>query len=129
MGILVYWDSQIEGVVYKFESRWTWQDFYDAEQAARDLFALHGAHHHVRLCDVSALSELPFNPLMYLRHMHDRRDHQAVIMAVIGASSYIRSAMLVFSHIGFHFGGQMEFVDNYNEARALILKYTQQKML
>ena len=120
MPIQISWDNpQKTASLWQFEGRWTWADFYDAQQQHRAL--IQGRDDQIDvIADLSNSPSLPANAFSRYKNARVNTGTHLGIIVLVGANLFVRSMVSVFARLNPVLGQEFFFADSIEEARQIL---------
>lgn len=122
MGVWIQWANAERTVLrYEFSGAWTWQEFFDAQEARRPM--LEGVYHTVHHLVIFLPDQHP--PTMFTLNatkIDSMRFKYSGYYAVVGASAFLKMTAGVLRRMGNTMARDTHFFDTIEEADAFLLR-------
>ena len=122
MGIRIEWGNEDRTILYyRFDPRWTWDDFFTAKRDAYD--RIEAAGHRVGvIMDSPPDVQLPPNLLTNMRSaLHNKHENTEIVVVVI-RQQFLRSMINVLLRISIVATRTMQMAANGDEALEIVAR-------
>lgn len=122
MSIAVSWDNDEHTVVrYRFEKRWTWDEFSAAKNEAVSM--IDTVTHKVGIImDAPSDVELPASMLTNARNALGKKHPNTAVIVIVPTNAFMRLMLNTLVIVSGTAGNTIQVANNLDEARALVAK-------
>ena len=122
MSIAVAWDNDEHTIVrYRFDQRWTWDEFTAAKKQAVSL--IDTVSHKVGIImDAPSDVELPASMLTNARNALGKKHRNTAVIVIVPTNAFMRLMLNTLVMVSGTAGSAIQVANNLDEARALVAK-------